>query len=88
MSNKNLKDLLQELNDELDRLDQVDSETVKLLQELEDDVQRLVDSEPKPSEFESIANRAQSLEARFAAEHPTAERFFREIMDMLAKVGI
>lgn len=88
MSNNKLKDLLRELNDELEQLDQVDADTAELLQELEDDVQRLVDSDSRPSEFESIANRAQSLEARFAAEHPTAERFFREIMDMLAKVGI
>ena len=88
MNNSKLKDLLRELNEELDQLDQVDADTADLLQELEDDVQRLVDSDSKPSEFESIANRAKSLEARFAAEHPTAERFFREIMDMLAKVGI
>ena len=88
MNNSKLKDLLRELNEELDQLDQVDADTADLLQELEDDVHRLVDSDSKPSEFESIAYRAKSLEARFAAEHPTAERFFREIMDMLAKVGI
>jgi hypothetical protein len=39
-------------------------------------------------DFETFREGAQSLQARFRAEYPTADRFLREIMDMLAKVGI
>jgi chorismate mutase len=86
MNEIELKDLLNKLNDELDKTDKVDAETLALLQELEDDLHRLGGSDAPDQD--SVMERAQTLEAHFAAEHPTAARFFREIMDMLAKVGI
>jgi hypothetical protein len=88
MNKTELNALLAKLNEELDKTDQVDAGTLALLQELEDDLQRLGASDAAPQEYESVINQAQALEARFAAEHPKAERFLREIMDMLAKVGI
>lgn len=88
MSDKQLKELLKKLNDELDKTDSVDADTAVLLQELEDDLQRLSGGDAAEQEYESVLNHAQALETRFAAEHPTAERFFREIMEMLSKMGI
>lgn len=88
MNDTELNALLAKLNDELEKTDRVDAETLALLRELEDDLQRLGASGAAPQEYESVVNQAQALETRFAAEHPTAERFLREIMDMLAKVGI
>jgi hypothetical protein len=32
--------------------------------------------------------RAKLLEARFAISHPTVERFMREVIDTLAKIGV
>jgi len=32
--------------------------------------------------------RAELLEARFAIDHPTVERFMREVIDTLAKIGV
>lgn len=88
MNDKQLKELLKKLNDELDKTDSVDADTAVLLQELEDDLQRLSGGDAAEQEYESVLNHAQALETRFAAEHPTAERFFREIMEMLSKMGI
>jgi hypothetical protein len=86
MNDSELKDLLSKLNEELEKIDKVDAETIALLQELEDDLQRLGGSDAPDQD--SLMDRAQTLETHFEAEHPTAARFFREIMDMLAKVGI
>ncbi len=86
MNENELKDLLGKLNEELDKIDQVDAETLALLQELEDDLDRLGGNDAPDQD--SVMERAHALEAHFAAEHPKTARFFREIMDMLAKVGI
>jgi len=88
MNKNELKELLSKLNAELEKTDSVDADTAALLQELEDDLHRLSQGGASPPEYESVISQAQALEARFAVEHPTAERFLREIMDMLAKVGI
>jgi len=88
MNDKQLKELLRKLNEELEKTDSVDADTAALLQELEDDLQRLSGGDAAAQEYESVLSQAQALETRFAAEHPTAERFIREIMDMLSKVGI
>lgn len=88
MNESKLNDLLGKLNDELDKTDSVDPKTLELLQQLKADLQRLGSGETPEPEYDSVLEQAQALEARFASEHPAAERFFREIMDMLAKVGI
>ena len=92
MDKTKLKELVRQLNDELERTSTVDADTADLLRDLEDDVQRLADGGGKFSDHESAAHsamgQARALKARFAVEHPTAERFLREIMDLLAKVGI
>lgn len=88
MNDRKLKELLKNLNEELEKTDSVDTETTALLKELEDDLQRLGGADAAAHEYKSVLSQAQALETRFAAGHPGAERFLREIMDMLAKVGI
>lgn len=88
MNESKLNELLSKLNEELDRTDTVDPRTLEQLQELQSDLQRLGSGEDPAPEYDSVLEQAQALEARFASEHPAAERFIREIMDMLAKVGI
>lgn len=88
MPEKDLKTLLRELNEILDNTEELDPETRAMVVELEDDIDRLLDTEDEGMDFDTFREGAQSLQARFRAEHPTADRFLREIMDMLAKVGI
>ena len=83
MSKERLSELLAELGDELHNTGEVDEETRALLSELHDDIDRLT-GEP----HESAIDRAKSLESRFAANHPVAERIAREFADLLAKMGI
>lgn len=88
MNESKLNELLGKLNEELDKTDSVDPRTLQQLQELQIDLQRLGSGEVPAPEYDSVFEQAQALETRFASEHPAAERFIREIMDMLAKVGI
>jgi len=88
MSEKNIKDLLVQLQEELEKADAVDSETLKLVRELDDDIHRLVDPESDLNDYDSVIDRANAMETRFAVDYPTAERFLREIINALSRVGI
>ena len=88
MSDQQLKDLLARLHKELENTDKVDEETLGLVRELDADINRLVESDSVADELVNVMDHAKSMETRFAVEHPVAERFLREIIDALAKVGI
>lgn len=80
--------MLNSLHEALEKTDKVDPETLKLVRELDEDINRLVESGSVDDEFDNVVDRAKSVETRFAVEHPVAERFLREIIDALSKVGI
>jgi hypothetical protein len=86
MEEKKLHELLTELNDELEQIDQVDAETRKLVKDLDEDINRLLQG--SETDVEGVVDRAQSIQTRFALDHPVAERFLREIIDALSRVGI
>ena len=88
MSDPNLKELLNRLHDALDRTESVDDETLQLVRELDEDINRLIETGAEGEDYDNLVERAQSMETRFAVDHPIAERFLREIIDALAKVGI
>jgi erythromycin esterase-like protein len=88
MNEKSLQELLNSLHEALEKTDKVDPETLKLVRELDEDINRLVESGSVDDEFDNVVDRAKSVETRFAVEHPVAERFLREIIDALSKVGI
>jgi len=88
MNDKSLKELLNSLHDVLEKTDQVDSETRELVRDLDDEINRLLDPESADDDFDSVVDHARAVETRFAVEHPVAERFLREIIDTLSKVGI
>ena len=86
MSEKNLNELLSELNEALEKIDEIDPETRALVKDLDEDINRLLENGEE--DFDSVVDRAQSIQTRFALEHPVAERFVREIIDALSRVGI
>lgn len=88
MSNQNIKELLARLQKELENTDKVDPDTLDLVQELDHEIHRLVESDSVSEDFENVLDRANSIETRFAVDHPKAERFLREIIDALSKIGI
>jgi len=88
MSDQQLNDLLTRLHKELENTDEVDTETLKLVRELDTEINRLVESDTGSEGFDNVMDQAKAVETRFAVDHPVAERFLREIIDALAKVGI
>jgi hypothetical protein len=87
MSNEKIHELLTELHKELPRTS-VDDETRSLIQELESDIQRMRDADEAPTDSSTVLEKAQQLESTFATNHPAAERFMREIIDLLVKMGM
>lgn len=88
MTKQKLKELLSSLQDTLEHTERVDAETLDLVRELDAEIHRLTEAGAASIEYEGALDQAKSMEARFAVDHPVAERFLREIIDALAKVGI
>ncbi len=86
MSQERIKALLQQLQQELANTTTVDAETLAQVKQLDTDIdQWLEEAEDVNS---PIMEDAIALEARFAANHPVAERLIREVIDTLARIGI
>jgi len=88
MNETNLKALLKQLHAVLEKTDSVDPETLKQVRELDEEVNRLIESGSEATEFDNVVDQAKAVETRFAVDHPVAERFLREIIEALSKVGI
>ena len=87
MSKENLRKLLAQLHDEV-ASSQLDNETRDLLTDLDADIHTLLNTNESQQEPEASVDRARLLEAKFAVRHPTLERFAREIVDALARMGV
>ena len=87
MSNEKIRELLAKLHDEVQKAE-VDADTRSSLQELDSDIHDLLDSSTSGQKITSVMERAKLLEADFAIGHPTVERFMREVIDTLAKIGV
>ena len=84
MSNERIKELLAQLREEIGKAD-VDDELKKLASDLDDDIHRVIEDD---ADSAALVDRAKELEADFATKHPAAERFMREVIDTLARMGI
>jgi DNA-binding GntR family transcriptional regulator len=87
MSNEKIRKLLAKLHDEV-RDTELDADTRSSLRELDSDIHDLLDSATSRQKISFVMERAKLLEARFAISHPTVERFMREVIDTLAKIGV
>jgi hypothetical protein len=87
MSNEKIRKLLAKLHDEV-RDTELDADTRSSLRELDSDIHELLDSATSKQKMSFVMERAKLLEARFAISHPTVERFMREVIDTLAKIGV
>ena len=59
-----------------------------LYRELDEEVNRLLESGSEGEEYDNVVDQAKAVETRFAVDHPVAERFLREIIEALSRVGI
>lgn len=91
MEKQELAALLKKLQTELESVQAVDDSLKQSLQSLGQDIQKVLGqgTPPTPTADEASLNeRAQELEARFAAEHPYLASTLRDVMDSLGKMGI
>lgn len=86
MNDKKLDALLEQVHAELQKVDKVDAESLKMLQDLEQDVQTLL--EKSEVETPSILERMQKAVERFEVEHPTLTTLLSEISTILSNAGI
>ena len=87
MSNNEIKDLLGKLRDEIGKTE-LDDDTLSLVRDLDADIDDLLDPEGDRVETDSVLEKARELETNFATEHPSIERFMREFIDVLVRMGI
>jgi hypothetical protein len=84
MSNERIKKLLAQLREELESTD-VDDDLQKLMGELDDEIHGVIEND---ADVNALVDRAKEMEAEFATKHPAAERFMREVIDALVRMGI
>lgn len=84
MSKERIKKLLGQLREEI-RTTDIDDELEQLMSELDDDIDDAID---RDGDLGAVIERAKEVEANFATKHPNAERFVREVIDLLVRMGI
>ncbi|MCL4270150.1 MAG: DUF4404 family protein [Anaerolineales bacterium] len=87
MDDKHLDTLLEQVHAELQRLEHVDEEGRKLLQELDDDIHALL-KRTGETEALSIRERIQRALERFEVKYPTLTTLLSEISAVLSNAGI
>jgi len=89
MDTNNLKETLKALHDNLESTSDVDTELKQLLQTLDRDIRQLLDDDVHASDNSSvIVEQAQAISAKLASRHPHIELALREVLDILARMGI
>ncbi len=89
MSAGDIKDTLARLHAELEDAPKVDEDLKQLLLNVDADIHQLLEQEDRQvHEVTGMADRLEGMAADFAAQHPTTERFFREIIEALGRMGI
>ena len=84
MSHERIKKLLAQLREELESTD-VDDDLQRLMAELDDEIHGVIEND---ADVNALVDRAKEMEAEFATKHPAAERFMREVIDALVRMGI
>ncbi|SMF51906.1 protein of unknown function [Alteromonadaceae bacterium Bs31] len=80
-----LKTLANELRQALQDEESPDQEALGLLQNLEADLHQVIEQNLSTNEMSDLLA---ELQTRFAVSHPVAERYIRDIIDTLGKMGI
>jgi hypothetical protein len=86
MSDDEIRRTLTRLHQELENADHVEPGLKSLLKEVDADIHKLLGTTGEAPE--GSRERVEELVAQFAASHPQADRFLRELVDSLGKLGI
>jgi len=89
MSNRDIKQTLIELHRELESTEEIDDDLRALLREVDGDIHELLAGEERSAGvIDGLRDRLEALAADFAGQHPNTERFFREVIHALGRMGI
>jgi hypothetical protein len=90
MNKQELHEKLEELHDELQQIDSVDSDDRATLQKLMGDIQELLEQEDDNAtdRYRGLTEGLTDAIARFEASHPTSTMLMGRVIDALAKMGI
>ena len=86
MNDKKLETLLEQVHAELQKVGKVDGDNLKLLQELQQDVQGLIDK--AEVETPPVLARMQKAVERFEMDHPALTALISEVSTALSNAGI
>lgn len=78
--------LLEQVHAELQKVDEVDADSLKLLQELQQDVQGLL--EKTEMETPTVLARMQKAVQQFEVDHPALTALISELSTVLSNAGI
>ena len=84
--NDELDTLLEQVHAELQNVDNLDADSLKLLQELQQDVQELLDK--ADVETPSVLTRMQKAIEYFEVDHPALTALISELSTVLSNAGI
>jgi len=87
MSNEKLRELLEQLHNELDQTESVDERGDELLRHLNSDIRNLLERS-RPETRESMLERLQDTIDHFKVTHPTLTKTLSEMMTILSNAGI
>jgi len=87
MNEEKVKQLLKELLEEIGQGDNSDEELLESAQRLQSDIDSLLNPDVDSSD-NTIMDDMIALEARFASNHPVAEKIVRELVNSLSRIGI
>ncbi len=87
MSNTQIRELLARLKQAMQETE-LDDATRSMVRDLDSEIHDLLEADGKSAQTDSVLEKARELETSFAAEHPTIERFMREVIDALVRMGI
>lgn len=90
MTDKNLRTLLEELHNELQRAERVDEKGLSLLRELDTDIRGLLQRSGEESlqTDDSVLGRFQSAMDHFEITHPNLTMAISEMLTALSNAGI
>ena len=87
MDKASLKQALERLHRDLADSTEVDPELKELLGTLDKDIHQLLEDD-SAVHARGLVERAESVAARFRADHPRLEPIFREVIDTLGRIGV
>jgi len=89
MPKQEIRTALEQLHAELEQAPPLDEELRRLLVEVDADIhQALHQTSQAENDIHGLRERVEALAADLAVQHPAAERFLRELINALGRMGI